>query len=205
MIKTVDKTNVRAVDAAYPYSGQKDDTGVFDGTPLNEEWSGDYVQFFERMLALSGITANGLPDNATNDFQLYEAFERAIEKRFDHTYNNDASVFIANKLISISGFDYLFNILDRGTTEIDFVNNSGDTARIISFGDNAPKGTIHNFVFNQDPIGTNTFIIILNSTDSGSNPTIKIDGVSGANTTFSYTIGKTYQAIRLENHWEIIT
>ena len=201
---TVNKTNVRAVDSAYPYSGQKDDTGVFDGTPLNEEWSGDYVQFFEKIFAMSNLTANGLPDNFTNGFQLVDAMEIMIAKRFLHTYNTNEADFVANKLSNISSFYYLLNLLDRGTTEIDFVFNS-NTVNIVSLGNGAALGTVHNIVINQVPNGSGSLTITLNSSNAGLSPVIKMNGVTGANTVFSYVIGKTYQVIKLQNHWEILS
>ena len=49
----------------------------------------DYVQFMEKMFADSGLTANGDPDNATNGYQLFEAFKISSLKnsRPYDTYN----------------------------------------------------------------------------------------------------------------------
>ena len=81
MIKTVNKTNVNPVDASYPYADVKNDTGSNDGTPVDRELLADYVQFFERLAALSGITINDLPDNDTNGFQLSEALLAVTKPR----------------------------------------------------------------------------------------------------------------------------
>lgn len=67
------KTNVVAPGGAYPYGRIKDDSGLNDGTPVNELLYGDQHQFFERLLEMSQITPNGLVENDTNGFQLYEA------------------------------------------------------------------------------------------------------------------------------------
>jgi hypothetical protein len=72
-IKLEDKTNVVAPNATYPYGKIRDNSGSSNGTPVNEQVYGDFHQFFAKMLAESGITANGLPDNQTNGFQYFEA------------------------------------------------------------------------------------------------------------------------------------
>ena len=69
------KTNVVAPDAVYPFGDLKDDTGSNDGTPADRELVTDIHQFFEKLFDESGLTANGLPDNVTNGFQLHEAFK----------------------------------------------------------------------------------------------------------------------------------
>lgn len=68
------KTNVDAPSAAYPFGKIRNKTLSVAGTPVDVEVYGDMHQFFEKMFDASGITANGLPDNVTNGFQLYEAF-----------------------------------------------------------------------------------------------------------------------------------
>ena len=73
---TSTKTNVTAPSADYPYGDIKNNSGVGDGTPVDREFLTDYVQFFERMMNLSGLTANNLSDNNSDGFQLYEAFRR---------------------------------------------------------------------------------------------------------------------------------
>lgn len=49
------------------------------GTPIIEELYGDIVQFFQRLLVLSGITENQLPDNVTNGYQTVEALLKTTE------------------------------------------------------------------------------------------------------------------------------
>lgn len=201
---TVNKTNVTPAGGSYPYGNIKNDDGTFNGTPINVELLADYVQFFEKIFADSGIVSNGLADNETNDFQLVEAMEAMIEKRFKLNYYNDDVVFIADNLTNISSFFYVFNIFNRGTSEFDFQNDD-TTINIVSFGrNNSPVGTVHNIVFDQSPNGAFTFNITLNSTNAGSNPVIKKAGIAGADTTFTIPIGETFQVIRLTNHWEIL-
>lgn len=85
-IKLEDKTNVIAPSSTYPYGDIKDNPGNNTGTPVNRATMADYFQFFAKMLAESGITANGLPDNADNGFQYFEALVKAVNN------NNSAGI-----------------------------------------------------------------------------------------------------------------
>lgn len=78
MILLENKANVTAPNTEYPYGAIKNDTGIGDGSPVDVQMYGDIHQFFAHMFAQSGITANGLPDNLTNGFQLYQAFQKLI-------------------------------------------------------------------------------------------------------------------------------
>lgn len=79
MKRLQNKTNVQAPDSDYPYGAIKNNTGSNNGTPVNLDTYGDFHQFFEKVFAESGLVANGLPDNATNGFQLYDAMIKAIK------------------------------------------------------------------------------------------------------------------------------
>lgn len=76
MIKLEDKVNSTAPSADYPFGKSTDNTGSNNGTPLNSATLEDYYQFFEKMFSESGITSNGLLDNESNGWQLYEAFRK---------------------------------------------------------------------------------------------------------------------------------
>lgn len=78
MILLENKANTLPPDTDYPYGAIKNDTGVGDGTPVDFQVYNDIHQFFSHLFAKSSITANGLPDNLTNGFQLYEAFEKLL-------------------------------------------------------------------------------------------------------------------------------
>ncbi len=73
------KDNVTAPNATYPYGTMRDRALGTPGSKVNTEFMTDYVQFFEKMFAESGLTANGLPDNFTNGFQLWEAAQISIK------------------------------------------------------------------------------------------------------------------------------
>lgn len=73
MKRLQDKPNVTVPGGDYSYGTMRDDTGADDGTRANTEFMTDYVQFFERLMDLSAIPPNGLPDNDANGYQLMEA------------------------------------------------------------------------------------------------------------------------------------
>lgn len=87
--KLEDQANVDAPSVDYPYGRIRDDDGSANGTPLNEAVHGDYHQFFARILAESDVTANSLPDNATNGFEYYQALIQVISKRLGRYSVND--------------------------------------------------------------------------------------------------------------------
>ena len=77
------KANTTAPNSVYPFGDIKDDSGQNDGTPVNRSVYADFHQFFEKLMNAAGTVANGLPDNADNGFQLFEALQ---------SFNNEASI-----------------------------------------------------------------------------------------------------------------
>lgn len=80
MIALKNKPNVQAPDSDYPYGDIKDDTGANDGTPVDRQVYGDFHQFFEKLMHEAKLTANGLPDNDYNGFQLFDALKAIFER-----------------------------------------------------------------------------------------------------------------------------
>lgn len=78
MRSLLSKPNVEPADSDYPYGYIRDRDGATPGTPVNEEVYGDIHQFFEKLMAESGVVANDLPDNDYNGFQLFEALSRVF-------------------------------------------------------------------------------------------------------------------------------
>jgi len=76
MIRLQDKTNTMPPTSDYPFGDIRDDTGTGNGTPIDRQVYADIHQFFAKMFFESGITSNGLADNATNGFQLWNAFSK---------------------------------------------------------------------------------------------------------------------------------
>lgn len=65
--------NVDAPDGNFIYGRIRDYVLGTPGTPVNEALYGDIHQFFARLMQLSGVTPNNLPDNDYNGFQIFEA------------------------------------------------------------------------------------------------------------------------------------
>jgi hypothetical protein len=80
MIKLEDKPNVIPPDSTYPFGNIKDNNGSGNGTPLNELVHADFHQFFAKMFYESGLTSNGLKDNAANGFQYFQALIDVLHK-----------------------------------------------------------------------------------------------------------------------------
>jgi len=70
----------------YPNGRIKDNTGIGDGTAVNERVKGDLHQAVEKLMRLYGITPNNLPDNETNGFQIIDAL-RALASKNDFILN----------------------------------------------------------------------------------------------------------------------
>ena len=71
------KTNVDAPSGAYPFGKLRDNPGDNSGTPVNEDLMNDVMQLMEKIMNVSGVVANGLPENQTNGFQLLDALKIA--------------------------------------------------------------------------------------------------------------------------------
>lgn len=74
------KPNTVAPGGAYPYGDVKDNTGANDGTNVNKLLVADFLQFFERLMALAGVSANGLPENNTNSWQYITALQKYVSE-----------------------------------------------------------------------------------------------------------------------------
>lgn len=76
------KPNVKTPDGKFPYARIKDDTGIDDGTPVDEQVYGDIHQFFVALMedamakSLDGFQWNELPENAYDGFQFLTALKR---------------------------------------------------------------------------------------------------------------------------------
>lgn len=77
-IKLTSKPNTGAPDSADPYGTIRNNTGSSDGTPVSKDVYQDFHIFFERLMDKAGLTHNGMLDNITNGFQLYDAFAKLV-------------------------------------------------------------------------------------------------------------------------------
>jgi len=58
----------------------KDNTGSGDGTPVNERVYGDFHQLFAKLMNLSGLAFNNLPENETNGYQFIDSLRNLASK-----------------------------------------------------------------------------------------------------------------------------
>ena len=85
------KTNVTAPGGNYPYGRVKDNTGSGDGTHVDENLLGDLIQYFEKLMALGGVTANGLPENSSDGFQYLTALINLISSYVSTGVSSEAA------------------------------------------------------------------------------------------------------------------
>ena len=81
MIRLVNKPDIEAPSIDYPFGSIQDDSAGIDGTPLNRLVHSDQHQFFEKLIEDGEVTANNLPDNSLNGYQLNEALDNVIAFR----------------------------------------------------------------------------------------------------------------------------
>jgi hypothetical protein len=67
--------NTESPDTDFPYGRFKDTVGSNAGTRVNEAMTGDWAQFFAKIMDEAAITPNGLPDSEYTGWQLYEALK----------------------------------------------------------------------------------------------------------------------------------
>lgn len=151
MIKLLDKPNVDGASSDYPFGKIRDKTTAQNGTPVNTVVYGDLHQFIEQLMNGAGVTPNGLPDNVTNGFQIYEAFLRFANngiKTVNLSANTSETLVKADagKVVKVTigsgvaytytvtlpnantvkaGQGYLFYIADSDTSITSVVVNSG--------------------------------------------------------------------------------
>lgn len=80
MIALKNKSNVTPPTTTYPHGRITDDTGVGDGTPINQLTNQDIHSFLQQLMVDAGITPNNILDNEYDGFQLNEALGRFIRK-----------------------------------------------------------------------------------------------------------------------------
>lgn len=78
MIPLQNKPNTKAPDGVDTFGALKDDSGSGDGTPVDKQVYNDIHVFFESLMLWAGLAANNQPDNATNGFQLLDAFKAGV-------------------------------------------------------------------------------------------------------------------------------
>jgi hypothetical protein len=84
-IDTSDPTN-------FPNGRVKDTVGPTAGTAWKEAITGDFTQFFQKLLIDAGITANDDPDSVGNGYQLIDALINMISKKGIKRVNTETEV-----------------------------------------------------------------------------------------------------------------
>lgn len=105
-----DKVN-SGVEINYPLGKIRDDSGDgLSGSQVDAEFMNDYVQFMEKMFAESGLTANNLPDNGANGYQLFEGF-KAYTRKFLRPYSiYDCQLIASSGVAPIAATTYINEI-----------------------------------------------------------------------------------------------
>jgi len=197
MIKIINKTNVDPITGTWPFGDIVDDNGTFNGTSVDKIFLTDYVQFFEKMFSESGLVANGLVDNSTNGFQLFEALEdisNEIKLRGARGYTTPGAMLADMTEFSpgLVQFDGLFKVLD-------FALNAGLGVNIASLGDASPGAEV--FIW-MNPLSLSIPRFVVNSSTLGSGAIIRKNGVSASDSLFTPTAGTTLHFVRMSTHWQ---
>lgn len=106
-------------------------TGV-PGTPVIEELYGDVVQFFQKLLDLTGISANDLSDNETNGHQTLEALKYFIADPANIPYKN-AMIQDVLSDYSVSGMGNGVGLAVLNDTDIAIADDGNDNLRTLRF------------------------------------------------------------------------
>lgn len=205
MIPILDKDNTDPVVPGWPFGEIRDRVGSIPGTLGNKKNHSDMHQFFDKLMFDAGITPNGLFDNSTNGFQLIQALEARINQIISSTFGLEYHTSFASlsaEFTVLSGVFTNWSLIKTGY-DLDFANNVVDTD-VVTFGTAFKKGVPVTIYFDQSPTGTEDFRIIINSTNAGVLPVIRMAGVAGSNSVFTIPIGESFQVIRRELEWEIL-
>lgn len=116
----------------YPYGRVKNNTGGNNGTPVNELTTGDWWQFFAVLLDAASFTPNGLPDNNTDGFQLFNALVAIIQLEIlvtNATESAAGSAELATQAETNAGTDDA-----RIVTPLKLAGAAGTWANVSTFG-----------------------------------------------------------------------
>lgn len=120
----------------YPNGRIKNQTGLGDGTPVNEVVYGDYHETFAKLMRLYAINYNGLSDNETNGYQLVEALI-ALASKNDFTLPLNTSAGFLTVPLKISKLKdnetFLLKASADKTTETQIKGTLDNTTKVISF------------------------------------------------------------------------
>lgn len=194
--------NIIPPSTDYPSGRIKDDTGIEDGTPVNQETNSDIQEFFAKMMRQAGIDPNGLPDNEYSGNQYWQAFERFLSKHSDVSDSdfNISATFtgctgtIANSRYSIQKTGRKVDFCVRILINISAVGG-GNAWYNFKFTPSNQLKSIKNFtdiIINSTPNSYDNGFILYNSDNNGDiisqhdNSNIAVVGNMGFKITGSY-------------------
>ena len=182
MKRLVNKQNTDSISVDYPYGSMRDRSAGIQGSEMNTEFHSDYVQFFEKMFAESGLTANGLPDNATNGFQIWNAF-----RGLTRPYKIYSAVFkyqpTPNRIVVETVLQDEMNLGSIVLSEQSSGVYSLDIGALYSSGFNKNVVLNNRLSYNNKAIraffdynAPNDYLLTIETSVLGSNPTTEITG-----------------------------
>ncbi len=127
MARTItDFPNHSAPNGEYIYGDIIDEDGSQNGTPINRETNADIHQFFARLMAKFGVASNGLPDNAYNEFQFFQAALATFRKYNQHYFYNPAGLPInlaASTPVDHNALVYVLGSASGGTIGLPVIDD----------------------------------------------------------------------------------
>ena len=106
--------HVLSPNSDYPQGNYNDDPD--NGTRANVKMFTDFGQFLSKLLAVNGTTPNGLPDNVTNGYQVFDAFREVIQTHIAPALINQIPSYNTSDWYVISG------VTNRATDGLVFHN-----------------------------------------------------------------------------------
>lgn len=122
----------------YPNGRVKDNSGIGDGTYVNERTKGDLHQMIERLMILAGITPNNLPDNVTNGYQIIDSLIALASKNdyiLDLTTTGDVLQIAVKVALMKEGESLICKASADKTTETE-VKGSDNSVTAVTFSGN---------------------------------------------------------------------
>ena len=149
----------------------KDNTGSGDGTPVNERVYGDFHQLFAKLMNLSGLSFNNLPENETNGYQFIDSL-RSLATKNDLNYELSKSGSVLTLPIRLG------KVTNNEIFRAKATFNKGSETTIRGTLDNANKSVTYLGDFKENEyvrlINTTASVLIIREVDAFNLGTIVI-------------------------------
>lgn len=212
--------NLDTTDPAnFPHGAIKDNPGDDTGTPVNRLTTNDIHQFFAKMLANAGISANNLAEDETNGYQYIQALMAITNAEWAEqvlaSINGGTVTFDKNRFYNVTAATIASNVLILDQTSgyngneifIRAVCHAGDQIGLFTTGDLEVLTGLGSLTMQSD--GT-VYIHIKMVSNNGISPIFMAwvyndAGMTGAwqnitlSTGWSNSAGTTAQALVLPN------